>query len=575
MPAGLGLRASIPWPDMSAKGTASTGSVVLMGLVVSAAVHFACFARWPGAPDWDVHHSVFAARNFVENGQLLSINLYPDHDANLARHAQLRWMTHWPPGHSWLFATAMTAGLSAGGATKALGLLCVLFGGLGYACLTRALGGSRFAATTVAIAYPWLSMVARLYIDYKNDHLAAAVAPWVFLAMMRLEPSGESGMRQWSRIWLAGGLAGATVLVKYSLMPVIVASALYFIWLDGHLLTRTRLLRLTAFLAALLLPGVLLWLANQAWTEASYPLRPGTGLTLSPVVYANNLIANTIGSATGWDLVLIQLNLRLGMPFFKGVIAVVSLFVMVIWAGQFVRTGFVGREKRFAIYLSALTLTLWVMLGIMTLVSGAGIDYSSMNRFYIPVGFGWLVLCCLSLDKLTRASLVRSPALYSLALPVAFSTLFFAGTGLIGTPPPPTPTTHIGWSASGDTAHAAVLANLVAERGRKPDLLVALSGEHMTELGVPCLFTYRATRDHGLTYYSRRELEVWAMVLPEEEEGLLANFSAASHAEKVPTPPGFPFVMHIFRFVPNTSRVIPPIYRPRTAPAQLIAISRH
>ena len=153
---------------MAARFYSSNMSVALAALLISGSLHFACFAKWPGHPDWDVHHSVFAAQNFVAQGRLVSINLYPEYDDNLARHTQLRWMTHWPPAHSWLYMAAISSGLSAGASTKVLAALCVLLGGLGWVCLIRALGGSLYGMAVVAAAYPWLSFVARLYLDYKN-----------------------------------------------------------------------------------------------------------------------------------------------------------------------------------------------------------------------------------------------------------------------------------------------------------------------------------------------------------------------------------------------------------------------
>ena len=109
-------------------------------LVLSAAIQFACFARWPGNPSWDVHHWIFAAETLAHRG-LKSVNLFPSHDDDLAHHAQLIWMTTWPPGHSFLYAAAMRSGISPGVTTKLLGLVCVLAGGLGWLYVARRLGG--------------------------------------------------------------------------------------------------------------------------------------------------------------------------------------------------------------------------------------------------------------------------------------------------------------------------------------------------------------------------------------------------------------------------------------------------
>src|SRR5262249_38756813 len=150
---------------------------------------FGAFAAWPGAPDGDVIHSIFAADNFVKTGHLQSINLYPQDTDDLAQHAQVYWMTHWPPAHSWLYALAMWPGLSARIATKILGLLGVLAGGIGWVRLTTVLGGSRLCAAVIAVAYPWVYFMARIYINYTNDHLASALMPWICVAIVRIAPS--------------------------------------------------------------------------------------------------------------------------------------------------------------------------------------------------------------------------------------------------------------------------------------------------------------------------------------------------------------------------------------------------
>jgi len=162
------------------------------------------------------------------------------------------------------------------------------------------------------------------------------------------------------------------------------------------------------------------------------------------------------------------------------------------------------------------------------------------------------VLCCLSLEKVDARALVRSPAFYSLIVPVAFSVVSFAATGLFTEPYTRMPQSKTAWTESKEASHAAFLSDLTAKRGRKPDLLVATSAEYMTELGVPCFFSYRATSDDGRLYYSRVEMEVWAMIYPADERVLLAKFRRASRSERVDVPAGFPFVVYIFKFTPGS-----------------------
>jgi hypothetical protein len=113
------------------------------------------------------------------------------------------------------------------------------------------------------------------------------------------------------------------------------------------------------------------------------------------------------------------------------------------------------------------------------------------------------------------------------------------------------PNTKIMWSESYDANHPGFLSHLVAERGKKPDLLVAPDARFMTELGVPCFFTFRATADDHHVYYSSVDLEVLAIVFPADQTILLQKFSKASRSEPINAPPGFPYVVYIFDFMPN------------------------
>src|SRR6266404_548949 len=108
-----------------------TARFITVCALASSLFQFLVFAAWPGNPDWDVHHSVFAAENFLAIGKPLSINLYPDESDDLASHARIRWMTHWPPVHSWMYAIFMKSSFSPGGSTKLLALLAIVVGATG------------------------------------------------------------------------------------------------------------------------------------------------------------------------------------------------------------------------------------------------------------------------------------------------------------------------------------------------------------------------------------------------------------------------------------------------------------
>ena len=534
------------------RGTALWSAVAL--LIVSALLHAACYWRWPGNPDWDVHHSVFAAENFVETGKLRSINLYPPWNDDLASHTALVWMSQWPPAHAWLYATAMSAGLSAGASTKLLGFLCIVLGGLGWIRLVRAIGSSHWAALAVAAAYPWVSFIARSYLDYKNDDLACAVAPWICLAVLRIQPLRSLTREQWGPLLAAALVSGLAVTVKYSLAPFVGAGLLYLVWLDGRGVTRERVARLAAFCLFLALPGVVLWMVNRSWPGSTYPLRPGSGLALSVPLLTAHFFSNTFAYPLGWDQVFSHLagvvGRQAGVHLPQGTVFVAALLLLAIW----IRHGWRARpwptgERRLLAYLLILTAGCWAMLTAMTLMSGLRWDFSSDGRFFMPLGLAWLALWTSVLSRSGRGDLLRSVTFYTLVVPVLFSGIYFAGYGLLARPFAVMPRSQTAWIQTADGEHAAFLSRLIAERGHRPDLLVAPEGRYMTEVGEPCLFTFRALVPGRDTFYSSRNLEVWAMVYPADVPRLLSNFKHAAAVEPVPVPAGFPYAMYIFRFL--------------------------
>jgi hypothetical protein len=441
----------------------------------------------------------------------------------------------------------MWPGLSAGAATKLLGLLCIVGGGIGWIRLTTVLGGSRICAAVVAAGYPWIFFTARIYIDYKNDHLACALVPWVYLGIVQMAPSpAKAG---WTRLIATALLAGSTILVKYSLAPMLAATGLYFLWLEARPLTFTaeKMLRVATFSAGLLLPGALLWLANQAWGLGSYPLYKGGGGSLGPFKFLNNIVSNTFGATTGWSALLTQLNMalesHLGLALFRGTIFAISLMLMVVWGAAFFRTKWTARQFHFLQYMCLLTAVLWAFLYVMSVLRAG-----NASRFYIPIGFGWVVLGAVVLDKMPRNSLIGSLRFYSLAVPLLFTFFFYAATGVFGNRYAMMPNSKIWWQFEDyDQDHAAFLSRLKKERGNGPDLVITQEFKVMLELGVPMYWRLKYLNDR--VFYSSKNLEVWAMIEPDDEKIFLSQFRRASTIEAVAVPPRFPFKFYILKFV--------------------------
>jgi hypothetical protein len=260
------------------------------------------------------------------------------------------------------------------------------------------------------------------------------------------------------------------------------------------------------------------------------------------------------GTVTGWDLIFTQLNIMLGKLFgiqlLRGSFFLASLVLVVVWVLHFSGCKWNPEEKAFAVYLCLLTGGLWLTLALMTVFSGVKYDFSSDGRFSMPIALGWLVLGGVSVGKMPARSVTRSAVFYTFIVPIAFSAVFFAASGLSKHPYSTMPSSKTAWIESNEPSHAAFLSNLVRRRARKPDLLVATDARFMTELGVPGFFTFRAVLDDHHVYFSSVDLEVWAMIDPADEHVLLQKFSKAIRSERVSVPDGFPYVFYIFNFVP-------------------------
>ena len=174
-------------------------------------------------------------------------------------------------------------------------------------------------------------------------------------------------------------------------------------------------------------------------------------------------------------------------------------------------------------------------------------NFAGDSRFYFPIGFAWMVLGALLLDKLPRHRLIRSPCFYSFVVPLLFNFVFYAGFGLFGHRPASMPNSGIYWLRRDlDQNHAAFLSRLIQERGKKPDLIVSQEDDVMLEVGVPFYWNYR--NPDGPVYDSSRNLEIWAMIDPSEEQIFLSRFRKASSIDPVAVPPGFPFKFYILHY---------------------------
>ena len=409
---------------------------------------------------------------------------------------------------------------------------------------------------TVAAVYPWLPFVVTAYVAYTNDHLALFIMPWMCLVLLRLTslqgPSPgiarESSNAEWHRLWGAALLAILGAVVKYTLVPVFVGASLYLFWRDRSRLKSLGILWGLGLLVLLLFPGLLYLLVNSAYGKRlALPVEPGA---FSKAGFAMNLLNYTAAGAAGWDTILTKADARLNPQFHMHfpvamVMLVPSFVLLVIWLPRF-RRWERGRTRSFIILLGILTAGLWAMLAASTWLGGLQWDFSEESRFYKPIVLLWLLPCALSLDRLSSKDLRKSVAFYSVALPIALVAIGEVRLGFLREPWRALPHSGIAWIRTYDSSHARFLSEFASLRSHKPDLLIGPDPRTMVELGVPIAYWW-ILQQRSAGYWTSKDLEIWAIVEPQQVPSLLAGVKGVCGAEHVAVPAGYPFVFYILK----------------------------
>lgn len=499
---------------------------------------------------FDLGYSIFAAQNLIGHGTLVSLNMLTDYHDDLAHAAQLRFMVHFPPGQSLLYAAAMSLGLSAGAATKLLVLLGILIGGSGWLRLARYLKASSVCLLLLAIAYPWLPFSGSAYTLYETEHVAAALMPWFCLLLLQLVPFAAQARRAPHRISVARNvrlagvvlLAAALVSFKYSMSPVFLAAALFLLALDGRNVLRRPFWWKAAVVGLLVAPLVLGLAVNHAYGPRivnSFPVPPHAAL-----LFVRDAFENSISAPFGWRALALRAFTVSRWQMAGLVVDVVSLALLAALVLHLRKHPPRGRMWWFAVLLAVLTVSLWLGLAASSIAGQGQWNFSTSDRLYMPIVSMWLLFALISLTSLRVREVVRTPAFYLCAAPVSLIALFMLKDSLLARPLPAMPHSGIAWTDSRDVQHATFLAAFASAHAGKPDLMIGPSAL-MNEIEVPSMSNgYLVPAGHH--YRSSRPLEVWALVWPAQQAKLLADF-AGSDVERVTTPPGYPFAFYIFK----------------------------
>lgn len=526
--------------------------LALLALFASAALQFTWFALSPRDPMNDVDYSIFAAQNLLARGELKSVNILADYKDDLAQFARLRWMVHFPPGHSLLYAAAMSLGLDPSNATNALALVGILVGGIGWIFLARFLKASRNCIVVLAALYPWLPWAGRAYQLYETEHVALAVMPWFCLTLLSIAPVGRPAdapsqppvRGQGHQLLIVILLALVLVTLKYSMSPVFLAAALYLVLQDGLRVRERSIGWKAALLGLILAPLLLVQLVNTAYGPRVLQDGPQSQFFGLPF-FARNLLDNSVAATLGWNRLVQLLFGAAGLHPFASLITILSLASLGIWIAHFRRHPPQGRVRSFVALLLLLTIALWLSLAASTYLAKGQWNFSAEARFYMPITLMWLLCGAVSLDAMRPRAMFRSPAFYVLAVPILLTAAIDMRVASRAPAGPAMPESGIGWNASHDAKHALFLSGFAKAYGHKPDLLIAMPSI-MNELAVPSFATgYLVPTGHH--YWSSKPLELWALVRPSQEQALLDN-CAGAQVERVGTPAAYPFSFYIIKF---------------------------
>jgi hypothetical protein len=204
--------------------------------------------------------------------------------ADLSRDKQ-EWIIWWPPSTQLVVWPLAAAGLSLGGAVRAVALLAVLIGSLGWSRWWQLFELPRRFVIAAAILMPWLRYSSNAVFQYSADVLAFAAVPWALVGVHRIVADAQPNERTCARrACSVGFMLGALYVVKYAAVFVTAGAcvALLDAWRHGR---RVSLRTAITVLAMCVLPIAALSLFNRVWGGAANMLMAFNEWRLTPSMF--------------------------------------------------------------------------------------------------------------------------------------------------------------------------------------------------------------------------------------------------------------------------------------------------
>ena len=515
-------------------------------LWLSVAIIAVLYCQWPSGICYDMNYSVRVAQNALAGNGFVcmdpNVASQPEDPAEM----QPQWMTTWPPGVSMLYFLFMSCGLSAGGAAWVLGIITAGLGCMGWLALLRQAGCGKRLQLFLGGLLPWLSVPALIWTNLFNDHIIWAITPWFFfmlLRMVNLSQNNESTHPY--RFALTGILGGFLLIFKFSALPLLPGGWIFLLTVDRFRMWRSRRKEFILFSGGLALPPVTLFLLNKFMTgEVSTVVKAGAKYCMPEMRQLANLflvpLLHTSGMARMAGRAYDNSTLMTALTCASVILGLVMVYGLY-------RVGRKGINSHLLWLLIVMTVATQLFLISFTATFGYYCDWTSVDRYYLPATFGWLLVGGMlvtsrgwnKLGRMALAVLLLIPCVYSVAATVA--------KPILRDSPPIMPVSRLAWFSSFDQPHAEFASKMVQSSGGPPDFAIVADPYQIPEVFCPQIVLDRRVK-MPTQFKPTRALRVWALVKEKQVQETRELLGAASRVETVQVPTGYPYVVLIAEY---------------------------
>ena len=129
---------------------------------------------------------------------------------------RVEWVTWWAPGTPFLAVGPMWLGLSIGASVRAIALVFLAAGAVGWALWIAAFDLPPPVAIAIAGLVPWMRYASNGIFEFSAETLIFGAAPWALLVALRSGRAGQAAARPWTTAAVVGAAVGVVYWLKYS-----------------------------------------------------------------------------------------------------------------------------------------------------------------------------------------------------------------------------------------------------------------------------------------------------------------------------------------------------------------------